>query len=108
MKHLGFLFSIKKQDAGDRKLCYYIIKESGDKMLSIIAIIAAAVLFAAGFAVGCLADIFRTKISGTLRVDCSDPDGPYLFLELSEEGLDISRLNTVTFAVKAANITARK
>ena len=33
--------------------------------------------------------IFKEKPVGSLRVDQSDPDsGPYLFLELSHEGVD--------------------
>ena len=32
---------------------------------------------------------FRSDVVGSLRVDQSDPDsGPYLFLELSHEGVD--------------------
>lgn len=34
--------------------------------------------------------IFKEKPVGSLRVDQSDPDsGPYLFLELSHEGVDV-------------------
>lgn len=33
--------------------------------------------------------VFRSDVVGSLRVDQSDPDsGPYLFLELSHEGVD--------------------
>ena len=32
--------------------------------------------------------VTKTPVSGTLKVDSSDPDGPYLFLEL-EENVDV-------------------
>ena len=33
--------------------------------------------------------VFQSDVVGSLRVDQSDPDsGPYLFLELSHEGVD--------------------
>ena len=44
--------------------------------------------FVAGLIVGIVsvAFIFRQKPVGTLRIDCSDPDGPYPFLELPRDG----------------------
>ncbi len=44
---------------------------------------------------------FRKDVSGSLRVDQSDPDsGPYLFLELSHKGAgEIYKKKYVTFKV---------
>lgn len=48
--------------------------------------------FMVGFVVGLIvgiigvAFIFRQKPVGTLRIDTSDPDGPYPFLELPPDG----------------------
>lgn len=39
-----------------------------------------------GFAMGIL--VSRPKVVGFLRVDYSDPDGPYLFMELKKDGLE--------------------
>lgn len=41
----------------------------------------------------------RDISSGVLKIDTSDPDGPYLFLELHEEIGAISKQNHVTFEV---------
>jgi len=45
-----------------------------------------AIIFAAGIVVGCILMnvVRRTKSIGVLRVDTSDPDGPYIFLELDK------------------------
>ena len=44
------------------------------------------VIFIIGFLVGCgvAVTILRPKYIGTLRVDTSDPDGPFIFLEASK------------------------
>lgn len=43
------------------------------------------VIFIIGFLIGCgiAVIILRPKCIGTLRVDTSDPDGPFIFLEAS-------------------------
>lgn len=42
--------------------------------------------FALGWSIGSIftAIVFRFFLVGTLRIDRSDPDGPYLFLELKK------------------------
>lgn len=46
--------------------------------------------FVTGLIVGIIgiAFIFRQEPVGTLRIDSSDPDGPYPFLELPPNGLE--------------------
>lgn len=45
----------------------------------------------------------KPKIIGTLRVDQSDPDGPYLFLELNESIEKIIHQKKVVMNVNAKN-----
>lgn len=55
-----------------------------------------------------LSNIYRYKktASGTLKVDTNDPDGPYLFLELSKE--DLSNIASKKQVVlKVENISRR-
>lgn len=46
----------------------------------------AVVIFIVGVFIGCgiAVVILRPKFIGTLRVDTSDPDGPFIFLEASK------------------------
>lgn len=46
----------------------------------------AVVIFIVGVFIGCgiAVVILRPKCIGTLRVDTSDPDGPFIFLEASK------------------------
>ena len=57
-----------------------------------------------GVAIGAvLSNIYRHKksASGTLKVNTTDPDGPYLFLELSKEDLaNITHKKQVVLDVK--------
>lgn len=57
---------------------------------------------AIGFAV---AKRIRTRVDGDLRIDRSDPDGPYLFLELSNAVDTISGKKRVMFNVVDNNYT---
>lgn len=68
------------------------------------------ITLAIGLAVGTLIGILlsRARTMGTLRIDSSDPDGPYLFVELSRGVHDISSMKTVKFAVRAENFIPRK
>ena len=50
----------------------------------------------------------KPKAIGTLRVDHSDPDEPYLFLQLSSNVSDISTRKYVTFDVKVENFVSQK
>ena len=43
------------------------------------------------------------KIDGVLRIDRSDPDGPFMFLEISKGVNELSVKEHVTFAVKDEN-----
>ena len=65
------------------------------------------------FGLGYLFGIVWTKwmetkrIAGTLRIDTSDPDGPYLFLEL-ETGVDeVMRTKVVSFEVSTESYVSR-
>ena len=49
-----------------------------------------------------------TKCCGSLRIDTSDPDGPYLFLELDKSVKEVSRKPYVTFRVKPENYISHK
>lgn len=63
-----------------------------------------------GFVAGWIVrNIFeKTPVSGTLRVDSSDPDGPYLFLEL-EENIDIvKRKDCITLKVDNSGYLSQK
>lgn len=46
-----------------------------------------AIIFAIGIIIGCVLSSItrRVKSVGKLRIDISDPDGPYMFLELSKD-----------------------
>lgn len=41
----------------------------------------------------------KHKTSGTLRIDTSDPDGPYMFLELGEGLRDITQKKEIILKV---------
>ena len=69
-----------------------------------------AIIFAIGLIIGCLisAIIRRVKSVGALRIDTSDPDGPYMFLEL-DKGVDtISSKKYVLLRVKLRNYIPHK
>lgn len=65
--------------------------------------------FLLGLAVGVLLSIIfakyflKPKIIGTLRVDQSDPDGPYLFLELNASIEKIIHQKKVVMNVNVKN-----
>ena len=67
------------------------------------------------FFVGCFAGgaivlkLKKSKAVGTLRVDTSDPkDGPYLFLELSEDVSQICKEDQITLRVNNSNYIAQE
>ena len=68
------------------------------------------IIFAVGFLIGIAVVQFTRKpeIFGTLRVDNSDSDGPYLFLELSKDPNFIYKKKTVTFDVHCENYISRE
>lgn len=51
--------------------------------------------------------MFKEKPVGTLRVDRSDPDGPYLFLELHEDVSTVLRSEYITLKVDARSYISR-
>lgn len=64
-----------------------------------------AIIFAIGVIVGCVLMSFirRVKSVGKLRIDTSDPDGPFMFLELSKGVGDISARKQVLLEVDLKN-----
>jgi len=69
-----------------------------------------AIIFAIGVVVGCILVniVQRIKSIGALRIDTSDPDGPYMFLEL-DKGVDtISSKKYVLLRVKLRNYIPHK
>lgn len=69
-----------------------------------------AVIFAIGVLVGCLvsAIIRRVKSVGALRIDTSDPDGPYIFLELNKDIETVSSKKYVFLRVNLKNYIPHK
>lgn len=67
-------------------------------------------LFIGGVIAGSVSTWFlsRPKTVGALRVDRSDPDGPYLFLELSKGISEIASKSYVTLQVKIKDYISRK
>lgn len=72
-------------------------------MTGVFIAFAIGIIFGSVFAV-----IFiRLRSMGCLRIDTSDPDGPYLFLELSVEPTEILKKNHVSLDVKLNNHNSR-
>lgn len=69
-----------------------------------------AIIFALGVLVGAFFTgiIFRLFLVGTLRVDHSDPDGPFLFLELSKRIESVVSKKYVMLRVKVKDFIPRK
>lgn len=64
-----------------------------------------------GLVVGIIAAafIFRQKPIGTLRIDTSDPDGPYPFLEIPPGGIYlIQSKKYITLKVNTENYISQK
>ena len=66
--------------------------------------------FAVGIVIGFASAVIAlsAKCCGSLRIDTSDPDGPYLFLELDKSVKEVSRKPYVTFRVKPENYISHK
>jgi hypothetical protein len=58
-------------------------------------------LFGVGF--GYVAASFSVHTSGKLRIDKSDPEGPYMFLELNADPSTIERKKYVTLEIDATS-----
>lgn len=60
----------------------------------------------------CLGYFIRSKkredSCGTLRIDTSDPDGPYMFLELHTSVEDVMSKKCVAFDVNTENYISQK
>ena len=71
-----------------------------------------AFIFLAGLLFGVLGTIavakFRFRSDGCLRIDRSDPDGPYLFLELSNAVDITSKKRFVVFDVVDKNYISHR
>lgn len=59
------------------------------------------IVFVIGMVIGCIFSsiVRRSKSVGKLRIDTSDPDGPFMFLELSKGVGDISDKKQVLLQV---------
>lgn len=59
------------------------------------------IAFVIGMVIGCVFSsiVRRSKSVGKLRIDTSDPDGPFMFLELSKGVGDISTKKQVLLQV---------
>ncbi len=59
------------------------------------------IVFTIGVVVGCIFSsiVRQSKSVGKLRIDTSDPDGPFMFLELSKGVGDISAKKQVLLQV---------
>ncbi len=59
------------------------------------------IVFTIGVVIGCVFSsiVRRSKSVGKLRIDTSDPDGPFMFLELSKGVGDISSKKQVLLQV---------
>ena len=64
-----------------------------------------AIVWIIGVVVGYILSVTfkHSKSVGTLKIDSSDPEGPYLFLELSKDVDYIRREQYVTFRVDDSN-----
>lgn len=69
-----------------------------------------AIIFALGSLAGAIFTciVFRFFLVGTLRVDYSDPDGPFLFLELSKRVESVTSKKYVVLRVKAKDFIPHK
>lgn len=71
-------------------------------IFSLIAGILAATL------TGVIKALRRHKPVGVLRIDASDPDGPYMFLELSEDISAVMEAEQVTLKVDTRGYISQK
>lgn len=67
-----------------------------------------ATIFIVGMWLGYVISMKLTdNVVGTLRVDRSDPDGPYLFLELSEDIYKVIHKKYITLKVDTKSYISR-
>lgn len=68
------------------------------------------IIFAIGIVVGSIITRIITKPLdiGTLRIDTSDPDGPFMFLELSKDVNTVASKKYVVLKVNLKNYISQK
>ena len=67
-------------------------------------------MYLAGVIIGSVVTtiMFKSKQVGNLRVDTSDPDGPYLFLELTKDLDSVVKRKSVTLKVRKENFISHE
>ena len=68
------------------------------------------IMFLVGVVIGGITTrlLWRPKGVGNLRVDTSDPDGPYLFLELTKDLDSVVKSKSVTLKVRKENFISQE
>lgn len=72
----------------------------------VIAAISLVVGIMIGFTVSVI--YHKNKVKGVLRIDKSDPDGPYLFLELASDPAILEKQKYVTLEVNTKSYISHK
>ena len=72
--------------------------------------IVAAISLVVGLVIGFIASVIyhRKRVKGILRIDKSDPDGPYLFLELASDPAILEKQKYVTLEVNTKSYISHK
>ena len=72
--------------------------------------IIAAISLVVGIMIGFTVSIIyhKKKVKGVLRIDKSDPDGPYLFLELESDPAILEKQKYVTLEVNTKSYISHK
>ena len=70
----------------------------------------AAISLVVGIMIGFIVSIIyhKNKVKGVLRIDKSDPDGPYLFLELASDPAILEKQKYVTLEVNTKSYISHK
>lgn len=74
----------------------------------IILILVLVLAFILGFTFCLWWNNLRKRAVGTLRIDRSDPDGPYLFLELDKPLMIFEYDEYAVFRIKNENLISQK
>ena len=74
----------------------------------IVLILVLVLAFILGFIFCLWRNDLRKRAVGTLRIDRSDPDGPYLFLELDKPLMMFEYGKYVVFRIKNENLISQK
>ena len=67
-------------------------------------------MFSVGIIIGSVVTqlLWWPKRVGSLRVDTSDPDGPYLFLELTKDLSSVTKSDSVILKVRKENFISHE